>query len=212
MIFLQIGTFEMPAIIIEINTTAGQQKVARLLKVIEPRTLLSEIGERFRSYVDTQFRTLGEGRWPRLAWTTLALRQRADDKPFHGMDSKYRQSIVTETDGQTFVEVGSNWRTATGVPLAKIHEFGTAPYVIRPKRAQILAAKTGLAGPVGLIATKHVSNWFVFANVLSKDPRKREVHHPGIPARPVLPTKAVAERIIQTSVDGMLARAVERGM
>ncbi|MDZ4347914.1 MAG: hypothetical protein U1E51_36365, partial [Candidatus Binatia bacterium] len=89
--------------------------------------------------------------------------------------------------GQTFVEVGTNLKTPSGLSLGKIHEFGTGPYTIRVKRAKVLAAQTRAGG------------WLFFG---------KEVHHPGIPARPVLPTKAVAERLVQQTLDAMLARGL----
>ena len=83
------------------------------------------------------------------------------------------------------MEVGSNIQTPDGRSLAKIHEFGTGPYTIRVKRARVLAAQT------------RFGNWLIFG---------KEVQHPGIPARPVLPTKAVGERLVQETINAMLAR------
>lgn len=186
----------MPAIMISINTTAGGQKVARLLKVVEPRTLLTAIGSRLLFHVNKQFQTHGEGKWRPLSPLTLALRKRGGDQPLRDT-THYHHTFVTDsggpgtdysTDNQTYVEVGTNAKTASGLSLGKIHEFGTGPYTIRVKRAKVLAAQTR-AGP-----------WLFFG---------KEVHHPGIPARPVLPTKAVAERMIQTTVDAMIAIAVK---
>ena len=175
----------MPAIKIEISTVAGEEKVARLLKVIEPQTLLAAVGGRFLSYVDRQFKTRGEGRWKPLAAGTLALRKRGGDQPLQDA-GHYRQSFVQETDDRTFVEVGTNLKVG-GFSLGKIHEFGTGPYTIRVKRAKVLAAQT------------RAGAWFFFG---------KEVHHPGVPARPVLPTKAKAEEMIKLTVDAMLERAV----
>ena len=50
------------------------------------------------------------------------------------------------------------------------------------------------------IATKSVGYWLFFG---------KEVHHPGIPPRPVLPTKDEAEKLVVQTVDGMLGEAVK---
>jgi phage gpG-like protein len=136
------------------------------------------------SYVDESFRTRGRGQWAALAPTTLLLRRRGGDAPLQDT-GRYKQSYVTETDNQTFVEVGTNLKTESGLSLGKIHEFGTGPYTIRVKRAKVLAAQT------------RAGNWLIFG---------KQVNHPGIPARPVLPSKVVAERLVQQTIDGMLSR------
>lgn len=171
-------------VIIEVDTVAGQVKIQRLLKAVAPATLLNVIGARLVSYVDESFRTRGRGIWPALAATTLLLRKRGGDMPLQDT-GRYKQSFVTETDSRTYVEVGSNIQTPDGRSLAKIHEFGTGPYTIRVKRARVLAAQT------------RFGNWLIFG---------KEVQHPGIPARPVLPTKAVGERLVQETINAMLAR------
>ena len=116
----------MPAISISINTTAGGQKVAKLLKVVEPKTLLTAIGGRLLFYVNKQFKTHGEGKWRPLSSLTLALRKRGGNQPLRDT-GHLSQSFVADsggpgtdytTDDQTYVEVGSN------VKYAKVHEYG----------------------------------------------------------------------------------------
>ena len=198
----------MPNIQITIDTTVGQAKIARVLQAVQPRTLLDRIGAEFLSYVDQSFKTRGRGTWKPLAWTTLALRKHGGDAPLQDT-GRYKESWVKESDSHTYVEVGTNIKTASGLSLAAIHEYGTKPYTIRVKRAKVLAAEIGGGiggagehGPIGLIATKSMVRWLFFG---------KEVHHPGVPARPVLPTKAVAERLTQAVVDKMLARLTEGG-
>lgn len=174
---------------IQIDTTVGQAKLTRLLKAVEPRTLLDLIGGRLLSYVDESFRTRGRGHWAALSPLTLLLRKHGGDMPLRDT-GEYAQSYTKaggalKTDQRTYVEVGSNRKTASGIPLANIHEYGTGPYTIRVRQARVLAAKT------------RAGAWLFFG---------KEVQHPGIPARPVLPTKAVAERLVQDVVDGMLKK------
>lgn len=172
---------------VQIDTSAGVAKIERLLKAVEPKTVLDLIGGRFLSYVDESFRTRGRGWWPALSQLTLLLRKNGGDMPLRDT-GKYAQSYTLaggakKTDQRTYVEVGSDAKTPSGIPLANIHEQGTRPYVIRIRRAKVLAAKT------------RAGAWLFFG---------KQVNHPGIPARPVLPTKAVAERLVQAVVDDML--------
>lgn len=139
-----------------------------------PRIILKLIGLRLTSFVTRQFETHGDGKWAPLRASTLANRARGGAQPLQDT-GRYRQSFVAESDQNTFVEVGTNdFR-------GKIHELGTKPYVIRA-RGRALAFKTA-QGEV------------IF---------RKAVNHPGVPARPVLPTKAVAERLVQAELDSYL--------
>ena len=179
---------------IEVNIRRDDKfnRVAELLR--SPRGLLLAIGARFMSYIDESFRSQGQhqgfstSRWKPLAWGTVALRSRGGSAPLQNT-GEYRQSFVQSTDGETYVEAGTN-----RVPLAYWLEHGTRPYTIRPVRARVLAAKLP-NGPLGLIPTNRMSNWLFFG---------KEVHHPGIPARPVLPTKEIGEQLAQQVIDGYL--------
>lgn len=157
----------------------------RLIAAVQPSAVLKVIGLRLASFVDESFKTRGRGGWRPLAASTLALRARGGDAPLQDT-GRYKMSFVSETDNSTYVEVGSNIKTADGAPLALIHEKGTGPYTIRVKQARMLAAKT------------RAGTWMIFG---------REVHHPGVPARPVLPTVQQAETILKPVVEGMLERA-----
>lgn len=175
---------------IEIDALAPRGTLERLETELGPQLVLKLIGARLASYADESFSTRGRGRWAVLSGNTLQLRRRGGDAPLQD-SGRYRQSFVTETDGQTYVEVGSNLKTASGAPLAKIHEHGTGPFVIRLRRARVLAART------------RAGSWAIFG---------KEVHHPGIPARPVLPgSQAEAEEILRPVLAGMLEKVVAGG-
>lgn len=181
----------MTTVTINVTTLAAREKIERLAKAIGPGPILKVIGMRLLSYVDESFKTHGRGAWRPLAELTLAMRNRGGDQPLQDT-GRYKQSFVSETggpgkdyetDGKTFVEVGSNVKTPSGIPLGKIHEFGTGPFVIRVKTARTLAARLRSGA------------WINFG---------KQVNHPGIPARPVLPTAATAERLVVESVTEML--------
>lgn len=190
-------------LIINVNTAVGQRKLVALKKAVAPQTILEVIGQRFLAWVDESFKTRGRGQWRPLAWGTLALRPRGGDAPLQDT-GRYKQSFVLETDNRTRVSVGSSIKGPGGVPLSKIHEEGTNPYTIRARTAKVLAARAGQgsggARIVGLIATKRVSEWIIFG---------KEVHHPGIPARPVLPTKQEAEQLVTETVNAMIKRVMD---
>jgi len=178
------------------------QRITEMLR--SPRGLLLAIGARLMAFVDESFKTHGRHggpawpfptpAWRPLSWTTVALRKHGGSEPLQDSPG-YKSSFVKSGDDTTYVEIGTN-RT----PLAYWQEFGTRPYTIRPVRARVLAAKLP-RGPLGLIATKSMSNYLFFG---------KEVHHPGIPARPVLPTKEIGERLIQLEIDGYL-KSLEGG-
>lgn len=171
---------------IDLTTLSAQRRIERLLQLVQPKVLLTAVGGRFISYVDESFRTSGRGRWPPLAMSTLALRAHGGDKPLQDT-GRYKASFVKETDDQTYVEVGTNLKTPSGAALGPIHELGTGPFTIRAQRAKVLAAQT------------RAGAWLHFG---------KEVHHPGIPARPVLPSQAEGERLAKETLDAMLDRAL----
>ena len=184
----------MTTVTINVTALAAREKIERLAKVIGPGPLLKVIGLRLLSYVDESFKTRGRGSWHPLAQLTLAMRARGGDAPLQDR-GRYKQSFVKEvggrvtpgtdyaTDDRTFVEVGSNVKTPSGIPLGKIHEHGTGPFVIRVKQARTLAARL------------RSGEWVRFG---------KQVNHPGIPARPVLPTAATAERLVVEAVEEQL--------
>ena len=188
----------MPSVQISVDTTLGKAKIERLRKAIEPRTILGVISGVLLRYVNQSFKTRGRGAWAPLSPLTLMLRRHGGDVPLQDT-GRLRGSYVSEqggpgmdyeTDGQTFVEVGSNVKTESGLSLSRIHEFGTGPFTIRVKRAKVLAAQT------------RAGNWIIFG---------KQVNHPGIPARPVLPSQAVAEKLVRDVVSGMLDRITAPG-
>lgn len=177
---------------ISLNSVIGQRKLEKLKAGFQPDRITSAIGGRLMSYVGESFDTRGRGQWAALSQLTLLLRQRGGDVPLQDTGANYKPSFVQETDGETYVEVGTNIKTDTGISLGKIHEFGAGPYTVRVRRAKVLAAKT------------RAGQWLHFG---------KEVEI-TIPARPVLPTKEVGEHLVREAVDAMLqklADGVNRG-
>jgi phage gpG-like protein len=168
---------------IVVNTEGSDAKLKRLLDAIKPRLLFTAIGARLLAYIDESFRTKGRGRWRALRPSTIAFRKHGGSMPLQDT-GRYKQSFQKpKTDNATFITFGSSVKTKSGIPLSTIHEKGTKPYVIRVKRAKVLAAQTRLG------------QWIFFG---------REVHHPGLPARPVLPSQRKAAQLVRETINGIL--------
>ena len=174
---------------IDMSVVINRLDLDRLLEAVTPAAVLKVIGLRMWEFVDESFKTRGRGGWRPLAASTLALRQHGGDMPLQD-SGDYRGSFVTETDNQTYAEVGTNKKTAAGISLGLIHEYGTRDFMI-PKNGPSVKKH-------GLIAKTRSGTWIPFG---------REVHHPGIPARPALPTEKQAEDVLKPVVEGMLERA-----
>lgn len=183
----------MTTVTINVTTLAARDKLARLKEAIGAGPILKVIGMRLLAYVDESFKTHGRGAWRPLAPLTVEFRRGGSSEPLQDT-GRLKQSYVQETDGRTFVEVGSNLKTPDGqYSLAKIHEFGTGPYLI-PRNGPSTARH-------GMIARTPGGRWVPFG---------RRVQHPGIPARPVLPTAATAERLVVETVTEMIEMQVGR--
>jgi hypothetical protein len=195
---------------IELQDELGRKRVDVLKEAIGARNILEVLRLRFRAWIDESFAqdgahaAYGVQRWQPLAWSTVALRKRGGDRPLQDTGT-YMKSWEAVTDHRTYVSMGTEM-----TPLAQWQEHGTKPYTIRVKNAKVLAGMFGqgkggaksvfvISGP-GAGAR---SRFLIFG---------KEVHHPGIPARPVLPTRANAYRIVEETLRGMLADvARERG-
>lgn len=169
---------------LQIEARFDSNLFAQYAAAMEPRTLLKLIGLRFTSFLTERFEQDGASTefsmpgWAPLKPSTISMRRGGSMRPLQDT-GQLKQSYIgqPDTDGQTYVEVGSDKE------YASFHETGTAPYEIHAKNGRMLAAK--LAG----------GGWVVFGKV---------VRHPGLPARPVLPTKAIAETMMVEEFEEML--------
>lgn len=173
---------------INVEHEIGHQKMKRLLESIQPRAITKVLALRFQSWLDESFDKQGRHdgfstpQWKALAATTLALRKRGGDKPL--LDTgNYMRSWKVVSDNSTYVKMGTEM-----VPLAEWHEYGTKPYTIRVRRARQLMAKMRSGG------------WIFFG---------KEVQHPGLPARPVLPNMRVARQLVERTMEAMLQKVIK---
>lgn len=154
---------------VEVDARKALQKLARLSKAMEPSDLLDAIGQSQLNWVNKNFRKAGiEQKWPPLSENTVAAHRRGRGA---GTAQPLRDSGRL---AQSFIRrvTGDEVAVGTENKIAEYHHFGTGPFIIRPKKAKKLRFKT--------------AKGMVFA---------KEVRHPGLPKRPLLPTKETAARM-----------------
>ena len=178
---------------IEVRVDAAQQALARIGAGLNPDVLLRLIGQRHLAWIDENFRRGGaESPWVPLRPNTLAGR-RTGRGP--GGPQPLRD---TGRLAQSFVAAGVRLDTAAGTvavgspdPRAQWHHAGTGPYDILPRQAKVLRFLT-TEGPVF----------------------RRRVSHPGLHARPLLPSDGLARSLAMGVLDAYVATLVadaERG-
>jgi phage gpG-like protein len=152
-------------ITIKIDTMEAERKLARIGRALNKRGLLKAIGLRQLRWIDDNFKSDGKlaGGWKPLSENTVAGRRGGSGRILQDT-GKLRMSFTSKMESEDTLWVGSQ------LDVAEWHHFGTRPYDIRPVRAQVLSFIT-VGGRV-------------FA---------RYVHHPGLPARRMLPTQDEAK-------------------
>lgn len=167
---------------LRVDTKEATRKLSRLINLIDVSELLHAIGNRHVKWMDDNLKRAGlETPHKEMAESTIAARPtRTSSRHF---SSRYRsrlsQSMTVKLIGTRAVVAG------TEDEFAEIHHEGTKPYTIRPVKGRILRFQT--------------AQGFVFA---------REVRHPGIPSRPILPTKQTAERLAQRILDAAIKKKI----
>lgn len=181
-------------------TVDTRKAMAQLQSVglgMNPNTYLSLIGQRLLSWVNKNFKDQGtEKPWKPLSPNTLIARR------MMGKGSKILRDTGRMAQSFTFwyqADAGANEvRVLVGTEdqKAEWHEKGTAPYTIQPKGSGYLKFPVAVSGGRGFVSTK-------------------QVNHPGLPSRPMLPTentgRNLAEVTLQAYVEKVIAKANEAG-
>jgi len=164
----------------------------------------TRLGAAVLAWIGSNFETSGGlvGGWTPLRPFTVFGRRMGSDRPLQNT-GKLRQSFTAKVTANGLT-VGSN------LSIAKYQNFGTRPYDIYPRNAKALAfpAPPGGGGggfirtrPAGTPKTGMIGgNKQSFAVV-------KHVHHPGLPARRMIPTLREIQATIQA-----VARDVLREM
>lgn len=186
----------------------GQRIFVEAAKAIDPKIIMPLVGLRWFRWIMQNFKDQGaEGRWRPLAPSTVMLRRRGGSVPLQDTGG-LRQSF-----GQTVLGLTSVW-VGTKSKIAQWHEDGTAPYTIRPKSAKVLAASLG--GGTGRVAVLGGSGGQGGSRTFGAKGGRfiffgKEVHHPGIPQRHMLPSKSLAEQLATQVIEATLTEAIVRG-
>jgi phage gpG-like protein len=165
---------------VELHTVVRSPKsLQRLVDVLGPRVVLEAIGMRMARWINDNFEAEGlEKKWKPLALSTI--QQRGPGKILQDKGI-LKQSFGYEVHGTSEVWIGSKMQAAVW------HHEGTAPYTIRVQRARVLAAQ--MRG----------GKYRFFG---------KEVQHPGLASRPLIPTKATAGRVIGEMLNAMVEKAI----
>lgn len=179
----------MIGIRIETDAKTALKKLRIIGKELNTTEAAKVIGMSLIEWIDNNFRSqgsLGGKKWKELSKNTVAGRRKGSSRILQDT-GRLKQSFtkapfpkITKGPGILTVEVGTN------IQYAKYHEYGTKPYTIRPRTKKALAFT--VAG--GKIVRKFVN-------------------HPGLPARPMLPSKQKAERVSIKTLKAYVNRVVE---
>ena len=152
------------------------------------------------NWIDRNFRAQGgllaTGPWAKLRPNTVAGRRKNTSLILQD-SGQLRQSYQMNFDSQQTV-VGS------ADPKALWHGKGTKPYTIKPKNAKALAFPVAEGGRAVTVAVRLKSARFG-TGAYRKGQNlafAKEVHHPGLPARRMLPTaRELLPQLIRTSIN-----------
>jgi len=221
---------------IEIRVTGlqGAEKyLKQVLASVKDRTqMMRQIGTAVDKWIDTNFAAEGvEQPWFRLAPSTVFARTQG-----RGLGgAKILQDKGLLRASHSFVATAD--KVVVGFPegsTAAFHHFGTNPYVIRPRSAKVLAfpfpmwmnlgQRVGGANVVvrrrtgtsrrGVVSAKRATQLGYKIPKGRGDTQAmlitREVHHPGLVARPLLPSIALAEQIAYQAASDYVQTVVDK--
>lgn len=214
-----------------------------------PGPLLKAWGVTILGLVDRNFRDGGNPKWQPLRPGTLFSRRwkkavgrrgtvlRLASEISRGAGLAYAQTHPLQNTGALrrsfdFAVQPRRLTVFSRSPVAVWHEFGTKPYIIRPKVAKALIIPTGpftLAGLGRSAPTGRGSFIFTPAKRQKRIPERLknrigkvvvpyenfifrdEVHHPGLPARPMLPSPDQAIPALRQAADAFLTPILTGG-
>lgn len=162
-------------------TADARRKLARAARDLNPTLALQAVASRHLNWINRNFRAEGaERKWHPLSPNTIAGRRGGGigAKALRDIGQLAQSFQVLRGPTNRIVEVGSRDKKAAW------HHFGTRPRTIVPVRARVLRFVT--------------ADGVRFA---------RSVRHPGIPARPLLPSRRLATTIALRAVQAVAEKA-----
>ena len=214
----------------------GVQQVQRELgriteSLAKPQPILRAVGTVIDRWIDQNFVAQGsEQRWKPLAASTIFARRqgRGGGSPQALMDrGRLRASHSFNVSG-SIVQIGFPQGST-----AVYHHEGSPPHTIRATRATMLAfpfpafsqlstgamrtafsrKRTG-APAVGMVKAAAIRKAGIGApkgkGAVQSVLFARQVHHPGLTARPLLPTTGLAERMVHEAVEAHIGAIVAK--
>lgn len=203
------------------------QQIQQTIRSVQDRAKLHDhIGVKISQWIDQNFKAEGlEKKWAPLAASTLFGRRMG------GRDAKILQNNGRLRASHTYRATAD--RVVVGFPersTAEFHHFGTDPYTIRPKKSggflmffmppggigkgnntTLIRRKSGTP-KVGMVSASEAKQRGLKVPVgkggMQSVAFRREVHHPGLKARPLLPTQPLAESLVQKVVQEYLKNAL----
>jgi len=159
------------SITISVDDTQIQATLRRIReRVGNLRPALAAVANELQSITDHAFQTETDPttgqRWQRTRRNVLLGFSNVSNQVLH--DTGQLAASIQPRSGDNFAEVGTN------KAYAPVHQFGSSPYVIRPRHKKALA----------------------FGGVVVKS-----VNHPGVPARPFLGLSAADKAEIITILE-----------
>lgn len=153
---------------------------------VNAKHILEAIGFKVVRWIDQNFKQQGtEARWKPLSPNTIAGRRKGGGSGSAQIlqdTGRLKQSFtVPRVTGRKAIIGGG-----TNVRYASFHEEGTKPYIILPKAKKALSFMT-------------VGGKVVF----------KKVRHPGLAQRRMTPTDKTLEGLAESTLEGLLKRAIE---
>jgi len=193
---------------IEVHVDAADavRRLTALGAAVDGRVMMDLVGQRVVAWIDQNFRAGGlERPWAPLSPNTVAARRKGRGagtaQPLRDT-GRMAQSFVPGAPDSAYALGVNDVTVGTNDQKAVFHQFGTRPYVIRPKARKFLRFIT--AAPQGAgrgKPRKARRGFYAFA---------REVHHPGIPARPMLPSEPLARQLAEDTLQAYVDEVVRR--
>ncbi len=190
------------AVSIQISLTGDvelRNTIQRIAQAAGDRTQLhARFGIQILNWIDRNFQQEGAltGRpWAKLSPNTIAGRRRGSSRILQ--DTGGLKSSFTERHDASGVRVGS------AKEISEYHQLGTRPYVIRPKNAKALAFTMAGGGRAVGASFSSINTKRTFRKG-QKLTFAKFVNHPGLVARPMLPTAEQITPILITTARNYL--------
>lgn len=172
-----------PQISLQVKYQETSKALRKLGVALNNNAFLNALGLRWIQWINENIRRGGTPPWPRMSDNTVFVNpRRSSNRNFSSrFESRLRQSFVHVVFNNT-VTVG------TRLQYADYADQGTRPHKIMPRVKTVLRFRT--------------RSGTVFA---------QEVDHPGTPPRPLVPTKAVAEKMAFDLLNAYVRQVVREG-